>query len=170
MLLLLLLLVTLIFCYAAKCQTQCTLSLATCRSSLSAHIHYYVVDVVGKSGFATPTAQRTHTHTLPQPARNSELSCCCRCCCCSRNAVEVCGHILARMFLYQTRRDQTQRDQTRAEQSTPDQTRQLAECWQEELASFTSCLLSLAALSLLAICFEFGINFSHRTQEIEMFP
>lgn len=106
-----------------------------------------------------------HTHTLPQPARNSELSCCC-----SRNAVEVCGHILARMFLYQTRRDQTQRDQTRAEQSTPDQTRQLAECWQEELASFTSCLLSLAALSLLAICFEFGINFSHRTQEIEMFP
>lgn len=64
-----------------------------------------------------------HTHTLPQPARNSELSCCCRCCCCSRNAVEVCGHILARMFLYQTRRDQTQRDQTRAEQSTPDQTR-----------------------------------------------
>lgn len=103
-----------------------------------------------------------HTHTLPQPARNSELSCCC-----SRNAVEVCGHILARMFLYQTRRDQTQRDQTRAEQSTPDQTVGGVLCL---LASFTSCLLSLAALSLLAICFEFGINFSHRTQEIEMFP
>lgn len=61
-----------------------------------------------------------NAHTLPQPARNSELSCCC---CCSRNAVEVCGHILARMFLYQTRRDLTQRDQTRAEQSRADQTR-----------------------------------------------
>lgn len=108
-----------------------------------------------------------HTHTLPQPARNSELSCCCRCCCCSRNAVEVCGHILARMFLYQTRRDQTQRDQTRAEHTSPDQTVGGVLCL---LASFTSCLLSLAALSLLAICFEFGINFSHRTQEIEMFP
>lgn len=105
-----------------------------------------------------------HTHTLPQLARNSELSCCC---CCSRNAVEVCGHILARMFLYQTRRDQTQRDQTRAEHTSPDQTVGGVLCL---LASFTSCLLSLAALSLLAICFEFGINFSHRTQEIEMFP
>lgn len=56
--------------------------------------------------------------SLPQPTRNSELSCCC-----SRNAVEVCGHILARMFLYQTRlvatrrRDQTQRDQTRPDQT-----------------------------------------------------
>lgn len=67
-----------------------------------------------------------HAHTsllpcLPQPTRNSELSCCC----CSRNAVEVCGHILARMFLYQTRlvatrRDQTQRDQTRPDQTRPD--------------------------------------------------
>lgn len=117
-------------------------------------------------------AHPTHSlpASLPQPTRNSELSCCC---CCSRNAVEVCGHILARMFLYQTRlvatrrRDQTQRDQTR-----PDQTvvRVLGLLEQEVLASFTSCLLSFAALSLLAICFEFGINFSHRTQEIEMFP
>lgn len=139
----------------------------SCRS-LSAHIHYYVVDVVGKSGFATPT-QSTPSLLATAPTRNSELSCCC----CSRNAVEVCGHILARMFLYQTRlvatrrRDQTQRDQTR-----PDQTvvRVLGLLEQEVLASFTSCLLSFAALSLLAICFEFGINFSHRTQEIEMFP
>lgn len=64
-----------------------------------------------------------NAHPMPQSARNSELSCCC-CCCCSRNAVEVCGHILARMFLYQTRLDATRPDQRPSQrcEARPDQT------------------------------------------------
>lgn len=164
---LLLLLVTLIFCYAAKCQTQCTLH-STCPHPAGPCQHTSIIMLWML--WEKVDLPRPPSLLATAPTRNSELSCCC---CCSRNAVEVCGHILARMFLYQTRlvatrrRDQTQRDQTR-----PDQTvvRVLGLLEQEELASFTSCLLSFAALSLLAICFEFGINFSHRTQEIEMFP
>lgn len=64
-----------------------------------------------------------NAHPMPQSARNSELSCCC-CCCCSRNAVEVCGHILAKMFLYQTRLVATRPDQRPSQRcdARPDQT------------------------------------------------
>lgn len=143
----------------------------------------------------TSTSTHTHTHTsiimlwvesgffdyLPSHAAKpySNFLMCCRC----RNVVEVCGHILVKMFLYiscsgdaaaeavsQTRPDQTRPSPTQTKAVHARQPEQHSDI----LASFTSWLAviwkGLASARLLAICFEFGINFSHRTQEIEMFP